>query len=280
VVTEGDANGSLAGHLAELAARGEIALRLDTGSLDRMLRAIVEATVGLFDAEAASIALVEPDGRLRFRVAAGDRALGVVGLTVAQGEGIAGYVAATGQPIAVSDVADDPRFDRSAAERTGYVPRSILAVPLVGGDRTVGVLEVLDRRGAVGFGLADIALAGTFARIAGEAIEVSRVERDVQRLVVRAIVAATGERGDELAPAAEGLTAAATAELERSPAFWALVDRLAAIRGADPERLSLVGDLVAAAVPHLSGGDDGSSGTTRGPRGARDSWRDLAADDE
>lgn len=276
-MTEGDASGPLARHVAELASRGEIALRLDTGSLDRMLRAIVEATVELFDAEAASIALVEPDGRLRFRVAAGDRALGVVGLTVAQGEGIAGYVAATGQPIAVSDVADDPRFDRSAAERTGYVPRSILAVPLVGGDRTVGVLEVLDRRGAVGFGLADIALAGTFARIAGEAIEVSRVERDVQRLVARGVMAAAGERGDELAPVAAALATAATAELERSPAFWALVDRLAAVRGADPERLGLVGDLVAAAVPHLSGGGDRAPWASRGPRG---SWRDLAADDE
>ena len=52
----------------------------------------------------------------------GPQGEGVVGLASAAHEGIAGYVFSTGQPLAVADVAADPRFERATAERTGYVP--------------------------------------------------------------------------------------------------------------------------------------------------------------
>ena len=61
--------------------------------------------------------------------------------------GIAGYAFTTGQPLAVADVAADPRFERSIAEATGYVPSSLLAVPLNDETGTVGVLEALDKNG-------------------------------------------------------------------------------------------------------------------------------------
>ena len=81
---------------------------------------------------AASIALHDAaSGRLVFRAAAGPEGGGVVGLSVAANEGIAGYAFSTGQALAIADVAADPRFERATAERTGYVPRSLLAVPLV-----------------------------------------------------------------------------------------------------------------------------------------------------
>ena len=87
--------------------------------------------------------------RLVFRVAAGPEGGGVVGLEIAAHEGIAGYVFSTGQPLAVADVVADPRFERTTAERTGYVPRSLLAVPLVDEEGTLGVMELLDRRDGV-----------------------------------------------------------------------------------------------------------------------------------
>ncbi len=58
--------------------------------------------------------------------------------------GVAGYAVASGQAIAVHDVDHDPRFDREAAEATGYIPRSILAVPIETTDGVSGVIEVLD----------------------------------------------------------------------------------------------------------------------------------------
>jgi GAF domain len=47
-------------------------------------------------------------------------------------------VLASGQPIELSDVTHDPQFARDVAERTGYVPRSILAMPVEGSQQTLG----------------------------------------------------------------------------------------------------------------------------------------------
>ena len=275
--TDDEPDASLRRLIEALAARGAVALRLDPPGLDRLLRSIVDATVTLFDAEAASIALVDPDGRLRFRVAAGDQGAGVVGLVVESGEGIAGFVLATAQPIAISDVAADPRFDRAAAAATGYVPRSLLAVPLESGDRVIGVLEVLDRRGASGFDLRDVGLAGVFARQAATAIEVSRTERDVVTLVAAGLAAAAAESAADgaEAPDWEAVAADAVGRLatDVEPGFWDLVDRLARLRVADEGRVRLAIDVLEVALRHaVRDGESASPGQpTRGP-----SWRDRA----
>jgi GAF domain-containing protein len=88
--------------------------------------------------------------------------------------GIAGYVAMTGQPLAVSNVEQDARFNRDFAQSTGYVPRSILATPLVSGERILGVMEVLDKIDAPAFGMQDMELLGMFAGQAALAIEMSQ----------------------------------------------------------------------------------------------------------
>jgi hypothetical protein len=251
-------DGVLEQAVAAVALRTQIALRVDSSALARLLGAIVEATVQLFDAEAASIALVEDDGRLRFLVAAGAKGAGVVGSVVAPGEGIAGFVMTTGQPLAVSNVAADPRFDRDAAARTGYLPRSILAVPLQADDRVLGVLEVLDRRGRDGFDLRDVALAGVFAAQAAIAIEATSVERDATAFLGRtlaAIAAGQGDEpvGDDAVAAATSAIAAATTVLqpEAGPEFWAFVDRVAALHSADAGTLGLLTELLEAAARHL-----------------------------
>ncbi|MFN2418081.1 MAG: GAF domain-containing protein, partial [Candidatus Limnocylindria bacterium] len=103
--------------LVAAARHSAIGRRLQGDIETRLLQSIVDATVRLFDAEAASIALFEqnPD-RLEFRVAAGEQGAGAVGLTVPPTQGIAGFVYSTGQALSLSDVADDPRFNRDAAE--------------------------------------------------------------------------------------------------------------------------------------------------------------------
>src|SRR5438045_2004792 len=101
-------------------------------SNDELLQTIVEAAARIFGAAAASIALVdEHAGQIVFRVAYGAGSESVIGMRIAMDQGIAGYVANTGQPIAISNVQTDPRFARDTAERTGYVPKSILAMPLI-----------------------------------------------------------------------------------------------------------------------------------------------------
>lgn len=235
--------------LEAIGARAEAAGRLEPPGGAAVLRSVVDAAATLFDAEAASIALYDSaSDRLVFRVAAGSQGQGVVGVTIEPHEGIAGYVFSTGQPIAIADVAADPRFGAAAAERTGYLPRSLLAVPLLDGDDNLGVLEILDRRSAEGFGLRDIELAGVFARQATVAIRATRLERDTATLIrdaLRALVAAgPAEPADEAA--IDELVAAATARLggedEGSP--WPLADRVARLRRADPAATGLLGELL------------------------------------
>ncbi len=207
-----------------------------------MLRSVIEATAALFDAEAASIALHDPlTDRLVIREAAGSAGAGAVGLSFPATEGVAGYVFTTGQPLAVSDTSADPRFDRSTAEITGYVPRSILAVPMLDDDGTIGVLEVLDKRDEAGFGLRDLDLASIFARQATVAIRASRVERDVAELLRLALLRlAAGSEASE-----EGLTGAiaeAVADLDgdTDDRLWALADAVARARQAAPDQVALV----------------------------------------
>jgi GAF domain-containing protein len=139
-----------------------------------LLQSIVEAAARIFGAGAASIALVnEEKGTLEFRVAVGPGS-DIVGLSIPLDRGIAGYVAMTGQPIAVSNVQTDPRFAQDFAKSTGYMPRSILATPLLSGDQVIGVMEVLDKISASSFGLQDMELLGMFAQQAALAIDQSR----------------------------------------------------------------------------------------------------------
>ncbi len=232
--------------LEAIALRAEAGRRVYGDSARAVLRSIVDATVTLFDAEAASIALYDAaSDRLVFEVASGEQGQGVIGLSIAPDQGIAGYVFRTGQALALSDVARDARFGRAVAEQTAYVPRSIVAVPLVSDDRTIGVLEVLDKRSAATFSLRDIELAAVFAGQAATAIGATRVERDVGSLLESSLRALAGADVPERATLDE-IVAAATTDLGRddSSRLWPLADVIARLRTADPDQLELVTDIL------------------------------------
>jgi len=179
----------------------------------------------------------------------------VVGLAIPPDQGIAGYVFTTGQPLALSDVARDARFGRAAAEQTGYVPRSVVAVPLVDDEGSIGVLEVLDKRGDGAFDLRDVELATVFARQATVAIRASRIERDTAALLRAVLVAVDGAAPADSAADPEGaaLDALIAAEVARLDAdgddpLWAIADEIARLRTTDPGQLELVRDLLAVLV--------------------------------
>jgi GAF domain-containing protein len=110
-----------------------------------LLTGIVAATRERLGAAACSVALLEGE-ELVFRAAAGAGAAEVIGVRLPLGRGIAGWAVASGQAIAVADVNVDRRFDRETAASTGYLPTTILAVPVEDDDGPRGVLEVLDRQ--------------------------------------------------------------------------------------------------------------------------------------
>lgn len=210
-----------------------------------LLGSIVDAAVTLFEAEAASIALFEADpDRLVFVVAAGAQGQGVVGLSVPPTKGIAGYAFSTGEAIALSDVTSDPRFDRATAERTGYVPRSIAAVPLVSDGDAFGVLQVLDKHGSSTFTLTDMDRLGVFAAQAATAVAASRVGRDATRLLRLALH--PGDASEDASADLATRLSTATERLDREDeiTFWRLVDRLALMRDLPARELELVADIL------------------------------------
>ncbi len=241
-----------AAHAALVAAarRSSVARRIGGDAETRLLQSIVDATVKLFDAEAASIALFEQDpDRLEFRVAAGEKGAGAVGLTVPPTQGIAGYVYSTGQALALSDVASDPRFNRDAAQQTGYVPRSIAAAPLLDEHGTVGVLQVLDKHSSPTFSLRDMELLAVFAAQATVAIAAARVQRDTASLL-RGVLRELAPDMDDAA--VESLVSTTTAGLdadEETP-FWRLVDQVDRLRGLTDRETSMVADILAVLATH------------------------------
>ena len=184
-----------------------------------LLRSITAAARELFDAAACSLALLdETQETLVFHVASGAGAEEVVGQRVPVDRGIAGWVVSSGQPVAVADVARDPRFAAEVAEATGYVPRSVLAMPLATERDMLGVIELLDQRADSPAGRRDMELLGLFARQAALAIEASRVFSSLGQALFQAVgVAAAGDQEliwalDDLARRAPG-PAADLAEL-------------------------------------------------------------------
>lgn len=253
--------------LAAIGRRAEVARRLELGSAEAVLRSVVEAAVALFEAEAASIALYEPARNvLVFRVAAGEQGQGVVGLEIPPDRGLVGYVFSSGQALAIADVRADPRFGRSFAEQTQYVPRSIVAVPLFDERGTLGVLEVLDKRSEASFSLRDVELAGVFAGQATVAIRASRVERDTATLLRSVIGTLTaGEAPDG---GVEALVAAAIADVgDPDDPLWPLVEQIAAIRLAGPEQRELLGALLDVFVRQAERGRGRRTGRLRSPGG-------------
>jgi GAF domain-containing protein len=137
-----------------------------------LLQSIVEAARAIFSAQAASIFLLDEEAdELVFEAVVGVGAESLVGRRLPSDQGIAGWVLATRQPLVVEDVQGDPRFAREAAEATGYVPRGLMAVPLLHEERALGVLEVLDRPQETRFSLREMDLLSLFAAEAAVALE-------------------------------------------------------------------------------------------------------------
>jgi GAF domain-containing protein len=142
-----------------------------------LLRSIVQTARAIFGARASSVFLLdETADELVFEASAGDE-VDLVGKRFPSSTGIAGWVLVTRQPLVVEDVSEDPRFARDFAESTGYVPKGLMAVPLLHEERALGVLEVLDRPHRSRFTLQEMELLGLFANQAAIALELLQQSR-------------------------------------------------------------------------------------------------------
>src|SRR4051794_27477380 len=140
-----------------------------------MLAAIVKAAAGVFEAAACSIALVDPVTKeLVYQASWGAGAKEIVGVRLPQGKGLAGTVVTSGEGLAVPDCRTDPRFQAQIAAGTGYVPYTMLVVPLQQGGRTMGALSLLDKRDGNPYTTDDLVRGELFGELAVTALGIDQ----------------------------------------------------------------------------------------------------------
>ncbi len=147
-----------------------------TLDLDLLLKKIGQAAEKLTDSEASSILLLTDDRKsLYFKTATGVKGQVVRKFTVPVGTGVAGWVAEKGEPVIVNDVSKDARFANTMDKNTGFVTKSILAVPLLVGGDLIGVCEAINKRGKGGFVPSDKNILQNLANFAAVSIMNARL---------------------------------------------------------------------------------------------------------
>jgi GAF domain-containing protein len=166
----------------------------------RLLELILETAATAISARAGSIFVIdEAAGDLACEVAIGGRAEQVMKIRIPLGHGIAGGVALSGLPLAVSHASADKRWAKDIGQIVGYTPESIACVPLIYEDGLIGALELLDKDGAESFSPADLHLLGLFGHQAAITIRHSRAKLSASALLAGAF----GEDDSEEAPPEE-----------------------------------------------------------------------------
>ena len=114
----------------------------------KVIELVVEKIRQLIPSEAWSLLMVDEEKQeLVFEAALGAKGKEAASIRPKIGEGVAGWVAESGKPAIVNDVKRDPRFAPHVDAKTSFETRSILCAPLISRGRTIGVLEILNKRG-------------------------------------------------------------------------------------------------------------------------------------
>jgi diguanylate cyclase (GGDEF)-like protein len=105
---------------------------------------------------------------------------GVDGVRLRLDQGIAGWVARHREAVCLENASADPRHDPTLARRTGFVPHTMLCVPLVHQDALLGVVQVINKRGGAAFTGDEMRLVQTLGAQAAGAIAHAQLYRQVQ----------------------------------------------------------------------------------------------------
>lgn len=117
-----------------------------TLNLEETLTIITKSTVRLLNVEAASLVLRDQErNELIFAAASGEAADYVQGQRLEMGQGVIGWVVENGSSVLVPDTATDERHFTKFDEKSGFIARSILCVPLINKGETIGALEAMNK---------------------------------------------------------------------------------------------------------------------------------------
>lgn len=147
--------------------------------LDELLELIIDTATRMVQAKASSLLLLDKKTKkLYFKVATGEKGEEVMKFEVNLGQGIAGFVAETGEPLLISDVSKDPRWYKEISESVGFETRSIACVPMKVDGEIIGVVEIIDKEDGSPIRNEDMHTLTVFAELASKAIgNAQRIDR-------------------------------------------------------------------------------------------------------
>ncbi len=160
-----------------------VRLSLELGmelNVDQVLEKIVQQIYDDLGFQIVSILLLDVEGTyLTIKASRGlDREI-VESTRTKVGEGVAGWVAQKGEPLLVSDIEGDPRF-RKVRSHGRYSSRSLICVPLLVGNRVIGVLNGNNRKRTGELSDHDLRLLSVYAAQASVSIERARLYRNLE----------------------------------------------------------------------------------------------------
>ncbi len=147
--------------------------------LETTLRSVMDQARDLMQADRSTLFLLNREtNELWTKVAKADGKT-MVDLRIAANKGIAGYVASTGQPLNITDAYDDPRFDPSTDQQTGYRTRTVLCMPVHNAKgELIGVTQLINKNQGT-FTPSDEEFLRAFNSQAGMALQNSQLFQNV-----------------------------------------------------------------------------------------------------
>ncbi|MBT3315387.1 MAG: GAF domain-containing sensor histidine kinase [Anaerolineae bacterium] len=118
-----------------------------TLNLNDLLKLIIQTAADVLECEATSILLYdEQRSSLFFAAATGEDADKLSEIPVPIDNSLAGTIFTTKEPLILNRIEGDPRHNAQASEHVGFQAKSLLGVPLRIRDKTIGVLEALNKK--------------------------------------------------------------------------------------------------------------------------------------
>lgn len=153
-----------------------------TLDLDELIPRIFAEVNKAINAEAQSIWLVdEEEGVIKCRFATGPEAETLKGFAVSlAAPSIVGTSVSRKKSIIIKDAHNDPRRARSADEKTGLITRSLMTVPLVLEDKSIGAIQAVNKRGGQLFNQEDLELFRAIADSAALAVNNAQLVAELQ----------------------------------------------------------------------------------------------------
>ncbi len=154
-------------------------------ALNDIYQVVMQKVSKLLCPQAWSLLIIDEETQeLSFEIVISPASADLQGTRLQAGEGIAGWVAEHGLPLLVPDVSKDSRFANHIDQKIGFQTRSIVCVPLIHNQRTIGVIQLINGLDKIQFSEQDQQILATIADFTAIAIENSRLMSKIHALTI------------------------------------------------------------------------------------------------